>query len=278
VGGEGQLYVGALGILFAAKLFGGVESAWLGLPLTIAGAALLGGLWGGLAGALKAYRGNHEVITTILLNFIGINLVNYFIFYPFRNNDTQSPESFGLPESFRFGTFENLAKGMGISFFDGTPANFAFLVAVAAAVLLHVFLFRTRVGFEMRVVGTNPVASRFFGISVAKMTVLAMGLSGALAGMASLNDIAGYHYRVIESFSPGYGFTGIAVALLARNRPLLIPLSALLFGAFQNASRDLEFFSNVISKELTFVIQALLISGAAVAPYFQERLRRKKHA
>ncbi len=266
IGAEGQLYMGALGILLVSLLLPNAP-AIAAIPLGILSAALLGGLWGAIAGVLKAKRGSHEVIVTILLNFVALYIVNYLILYPLDDPTTQKPESLPLGAGYAM----PLLSEIGLTVFDTTPVNTSLFVAIATALVIRFLLKSTPFGFEMRSVGYSSSASRIAGISVGRQTILAFVISGILAGMVGLNDVQGYHHKIIEGFSPQYGFTGIAVALLARNNPVGILFAALLFGTLHNGARDLEFLSDKVTKELAYVIQAVLIAAVA-APRFGETL------
>lgn len=277
IGAEGQLYIGATALV-AVGIFFPNTPAVIALPLGILTAALAGGLWGGIAGWLKAKRGSHEVIVTILLNFIALSLVNYLILYPLDDPSSQAAETAAVGHGFHIAKLSEVCQLVGLECFTSTPVNLTLFFALAIAALVHFFLFRTSTGFEMRAVGANPHAGRFAGIKVERHLVLAFFLSGALAGLVGVNEVMGYHHSVIEGFSPGYGFTGLAVALLARNRPVGILFTALLFGVLQNSARELEFLSERVTKELSFVIQAVLIAFIAGEAWFRgafERLKRR---
>jgi len=262
IGAEGQLSLGAISVVMIGTLFPRAP-AIIAVPLAIIVCATAGGVWGGLAGYLKAKRGSHEVIVTILLNFLATILVDYLILYPYHDPALQAPETLTIPPAFELAKFEDLAARFGISLFKTTPVNISLFIAVGMAVASYVFLFYTTRGFELRAVGKSSIAARFAGISVPANLTLSMFLGGALAGLVGINEVMGYHHSLIEGFSPGYGFTGIAVALLARNNPLGILLTALLFGSLQNSARELEFLSERVSKELSLVLQGALIAIAA---------------
>ncbi len=276
IGGEGQLYMGAMAVVVVAQAFSSAPS-WLAIPLGVGAAALAGGIWGGIAGWLKAKRGSHEVIVTILLNFLAIALVNYLILYPYDNPTSQSPESMEIPSAFTLPSLNTFFGFFGVTLFDSTPANVALFLAIGTALLCYFFLFHTSAGFALRSVGQNPTASRFAAISVSSQTIIATFVGGALAGLVGVNEVMGYQHKVLEGFSPQYGFTGIAVALLARSHPIGVIFSALLFGVLQNSARELEFLSEKVTKELAIVIQGVLISFvAAQALWISIFSRRKK--
>jgi general nucleoside transport system permease protein len=272
IGGEGQLYLGSIAIVAMAQLFPSAPF-WVGVPLAFVSAALAGGLWGALAGWLKAKRGSHEVIVTILLNFIALAIVNYLILYQYDNPVNQNPETVEVGEGYRIPSLNALFKIVGLSLFESTPANISIFLALAAAGLTYFFLFHTSYGFAIRCVGKSTRASEFAGISVPHQTILALFLGGLLAGLVGVNEVMGYQHKVIEGFSPQYGFTGIAVALIARSHPLGVILSALLFGVLQNSARELEFLSDKVTKELAVVIQGILICFVSAHALWQTLLK-----
>lgn len=253
IGAEGQLLWGAIGIVGFSHFFPNLP-AGLAIPCGFLIASFLGGIWGFLAGYLKSVRGTHEVISTILLNFIALYLVNYLILYPFKNLVTQAAETELISQEYWLGNL----------LFPTTPFNSSIFSAILAAGLVHYFLFRTRTGYELRAVGLNPRAAEFAGIPVKKRIVLAFFLAGCLSGLVGTNEVMGNEHKVIEGFSPGYGYTGIAVALLARNQPLGILFTSLLFGSLQNLSRELEFFGENITKEVALILQSLLVILVAI--------------
>ena len=140
-------------------------------------------------------------------------------------------------------------------------------MALVACVLVYIFLWRTKWGYEIRATGANPLAAEYGGISVKKQIILAMAVSGGLAGMVGINEVMGYRYRYYQGFSPSYGFTGIAVALLGRNHPFGVLLAALLFGALSRGGLFVDIFTENVSKDLVLVLQALVILLVAAVPF-----------
>ncbi|NBX75783.1 MAG: ABC transporter permease [Proteobacteria bacterium] len=260
IGAEGQLLWGAIAIVAFSRYFPNLPP-WSAIPLSFVVAALAGSLWGFLPGYFKAKRGTHEVITTILLNFIALSCVNYLILYPFKNPESQSAETSVLPAGYQLQTL----------WFPTTPVNVSLIIAIAVAIAVYVLLFRTSFGFELRTMGQSPRAAVFSGVLLSQRTLAVFMISGALAGLVATNDILGNEHKLIEGFSPGYGFTGIAVALLARNHPIGIIFSSFLFGSLQNFSRELEFFSQNISKEVSLILQAILIILVSTRDFWQRR-------
>ncbi len=277
IGAEGQLYIASVALTFVATHL--LLPIPLAIPLAIFAAMLGGGFWGGLAGFLKARMGSHEVIVTILLNFIAYSLTDYSILYLFRNPEVQNPESLEIFQSYRLPLLSDLSALVGLETFSTTPVNVTLFFAVLCAFLVHFFLFSTEKGFEVRAVGFNPKASKFNHISVEKNTILAFVIAGALTAGVAVNEIMGHQHKLIQGFSVEYGFTGIAVALLARNNPIGILFSAFLFGSLHNATREMEFMSEKVTKELSFILQALMIGFVASERVISEVLSRrgKKH-
>ncbi len=262
IGAEGQLTWGAIAVVIATRFFSFLPAP-LGILVGIFSGMLMGAAWGGLAGWWKAKRGAHEVIVTILLNFIAVGIVDYLLLYSFDDPEIQAPQTLPIPPEFQLPLLSDLFSKLGLDWFTTTPVNFSLFLAVALAILCHTLMKHTPLGFELRVVGRNPRAAAFSGMSVPKLTALAMAIGGGLAGLVGVNEVMGYRHAMIEGFSPGYGFTGIAVALLARANPVGILGTAFLFGTLHNSARELEFLSDHVSKELSMVLQGVLVALAA---------------
>jgi len=272
IGSEGQLHLGAVSIIAISSFFPTLPG-YFAIPLGMLAALFGGGIWGMLAGLLKAKRGSHEVIVTILLNFIGITLVNYLILYPFKNTAVQNPETHEIGVGYTLPLLSDFTEKLGSELFRTTPVNLTLFLSCFMAVVCFLFLFRTSWGYELRALGQNISAARFNGISTSKNFILAFAISGALSGLVGVNEVMGYHHKLIEGFSPQYGFTGIAVALIARNHPLGVILSALLFGAIHNGAREIEFLSENITKEISVIMEAMIIIIIAGQPYMRNLLK-----
>ena len=264
IGAEGQLTLGALAAAVVGILFPEVVFPW-GVLLSVIAAICVGGLWGALPGWLKAYRGSHEVITTIMLNAVAAGLASWITLYFFRNTESQNPETMNVGPGFM------LSKS---AFFEGAPLTAAILIAVASSAALSFFLWRTRPGYELRAVGTSEPASATAGISVRKVQIGAMALAGALAGLAGIGDVLGSSGKFKMGFSADYGFVGIAVALLARSNPIAIIFSAFLFAALHKGAADLDFETENVTRDLSVVLQACVILTVC-ADGFWEMLKRK---
>lgn len=270
IGAEGQLYAAAfmtawVGITFASW------PAWLLVPLCFLTALVAGGIWGGVPGVLKARFGAHEVITTIMMNFIAVALASYFTQYHYKPAGDPILETVPIGEGAHIARLGKFIPG----FPERIPLNLAFPLALLVCLLVYLFLWRTRWGYEIRATGANPAAAQYGGIAIGRQVVLAMSISGALAGLVAVNEVMGYRYRYYDSFSAGYGFTGIAVALLGRNHPVGVILASLLFGALLRGGLFVDIFSEHVSKDLVMVLQGIIILFVAAEALFRGLSRRR---
>ena len=262
IGAEGQLILAA----FVTALAGiklSFMPAWALVPVCVLLAAATGCAWATIPALLKVRFGAHEVINTIMMNFIAIGIVNYLVTGPFLAPGDQIPETALIAEAAHIPRAARLLAPFGVTLPSSLPLNASFLVAIAACCLVYVFLFRTRWGFEIRAVGLNPSAARAAGISVARNLILAMGISGVLAGMVALNEVMGYRYRYYDGFSPGYGFLGIAVALLGRNHPFGVLCAAILFGALVQGGLTVDMLTERVSKDIVYIVQGIIMVAVA---------------
>lgn len=249
IGAEGQLTLGALAAAAVGALFPGVPWPWApllsGLSAFFAGAA-----WGFIPGWLRARRGSHEVITTIMLNFVAGGLASWVTLYLLRNPETQYPETKPVGAGYWLHRFQ---------VFGDAPVSSALLLSLALAAAVHFFLWKTASGFELRAVGSNEEAARTGGVDTAKARILALTLAGGIAGLAGLGEILGNVGKFRLGFSPDFGFIGIAVALLAKGRPAAIVAAALLFGALHKGATDLDLETEKVTRDLSLILQALVI-------------------
>jgi simple sugar transport system permease protein len=277
IGGQGQYQMGAIIAVFIGSRF--VDMAHIPhVLLAIVLATLAGALWGAIAGFLKATVGAHEVITTIMLNWIAYWAGSY-LFY--RNGPLQNHQDVSIPIS------DDIAKGAHLSPIWGNPAlqalHSGIFIAIGALIAFYIILNRTTLGYEVRAVGFNPEAARYGGISVGRNFVIAMGISGLFAGLAGAIDILGWQFRlgVLDVQVSNIGFIGIAVALLGRNTAVGVGLSALLFGALltgtSTRSLDPNIFPPQLAGNLALMIQALvlLFVGADLLIIYVWRARKK---
>jgi simple sugar transport system permease protein len=228
------------------------------LPLMVLSAALFGGLWGALPGALRAWRGSHTVITTIMFNFIASALLGYLLVTQLNQAGTMSPESRAFAPSARLPGMHDLLHALGIGW-PRSPLNLSLLVALAAALVVWAVLWKSRSGYALRTVGFAPDAAHYAGIEPKRLMVGAMAASGALAGLVGVNEIAGVHGRLLADFVAGTGFAGIAVSLIGRNHPLGIVLASLLFGALYQGGAELAFEIPGFSRDTVVMLQGFIV-------------------
>lgn len=258
IGSEGQAYIGGLGVGIVALLLDRILPWWLTFPVAFVAACLFGGAWALVPAWLQAKRGSHIVITTIMFNFLAASLMIWLLV------DHLSPPGTLQPETRTFeagGTLPELGPLFDLVGLDagGAPLNITLFVALTAAVFVYVLIWRTRLGYEMRAMGHNPTAAVYAGISTVRITIIAMVISGALAGLMALNPIMGEQHRLLADFVGGAGFVGIAVALMGRAHPVGVILAALLFGMLYQGGAELAFEMPLISRDMIVVIQGLVI-------------------
>jgi simple sugar transport system permease protein len=270
IGAEGQLYVAAFATAWVGIKFGGTvvnifgkdeNWSWTSLPavvlvpLCILTAIVAGAVWGAIPGILKAKFGSHEVINTIMLNFIGIALVSYFTQYYYKIPGDPIMQSAPIGAAAQIPQLNEY-----LSFIPkDVPLNIAFLIAILMCIGVYVFLWKTKWGYEMRAVGENRFAAEYGGISPAKQTVVAMTMSGGLAGMVAIGEVLGNRHNYYHDFSGEWGYWGIAVALLGRNHPLGVFIAAIFFGVLMRGEIFVDAFTPRVSKDLGLVLQAIII-------------------
>ena len=257
IGGEGQAAMGGLGV--ALVLLALPWPHWaLALPVAMIGAAGFGALWALLPAWLQARRGSHVVITTIMFNFIAAAVLNYMLVNVLRPVGSMDPATASFPAGAHLPKLSEMAAGMGIVWGKDTPVNVTFFIAIAACLLVWALIWRTRLGYEIRAFGKSEPAALYAGISPLRITVLAMLVSGGLAGLMAVNNVMGEAERLVLNAVEGAGFIGIAVALMGRNHPVGVLLAALLFGFLYQGGGELALWTS-IPRELIVVIQALVI-------------------
>jgi simple sugar transport system permease protein len=263
IGGEGQAYIGGLGVGLVMLAFDTSLPLAVLLPLGILAAAAFGAAWAFVPAYLQAYRGSHIVITTIMFNFIAAALMVYLLVHVLIKPGQMSPESREFLPAAQLPFLHEILGGLGIPF-AATPLNISLIWALICCVGVWAYIWHTRWGYELRAVGHGEPAALYAGIRPRQVIVSAMCLSGALAGFLGFNEIMGVHHRLLINFPAGYGFTGIAVSLMGRNHPFGVVLASLLFGALYQGGADLAFEVPTITRELVVTIQGLVIlfSGA----------------
>ncbi len=257
IGGEGQALLGGLGVAIIC-LYIPWPHWTLALLGAAIGAAIFGAAWAAIPAFLQAKRGSHIVITTIMFNFIAAALLNYFLIGALKVPGSMEPASAKFPEAAHLPSFQDMFSFGESTLFRGAPANITFFVAVAACVALWALIWRTRLGYEIRAFGHSESAAKYAGISPTKIIMVAMLISGALAGMMAINNVQGEAERLVLNAVEGAGFIGIAVALMGRSHPFGVFLAALLFGFLYQGGAELALWTS-IPRELIIVIQALVI-------------------
>jgi simple sugar transport system permease protein len=263
IGGEGQAYIGGLGVGLVFLLLDQYLPALLLIPIGIIAAGLFGALWAFIPAWLQAYRGSHIVITTIMFNFIAASLMVYLLVNVLIKPGQMSPETRVFDES---SWLPFMHEFLAIFGFEVTrsPLNLSFFFALLCCLLVWIYIWRTRWGYDLRTAGYSEDAAVYAGIRPRKVIISAMCLSGALAGFVAVNEIMGVHHRLLMNFPAGYGFTGIAVSLMGRNHPVGIIMASLLFGVLYQGGAELAFEIPKITREMVVAIQGLIIlfSGA----------------
>ena len=258
LGGEGQAYIAGLGVSLVALAFDSVLPWWLTFPLAIAGAALVGALWALIPAYLQAKRGSHIVITTIMFNFIAASAMVYMLVNVLKPAAEQAPQTRQFLEGAQLPKLGFILEAFGLSV-RSAPLNISFLLALLMAVFVWALIWRTRLGYEIRTFGFSPKAARYAGISESRITIVAMMISGGLAGMMALNPIMGDQHHMALDFVAGAGFVGIAVALMGRSHPIGIVPAAILFGMLYQGGAELAFEMPNISRDMIVIIQGLVI-------------------
>lgn len=273
IGAEGQLFLGGLAAAYLGVRLAGLP--WqISLPIVVVGSMAAGAAWAFIPAMLKARIGAHEVITTMMFTYIGRYLVSYLVTGPLKAPG-QVPQTVEVAVNNRLPRLSDM-----MTFLQPTRAHAGILIAVVMAVVVWAILRYTAAGFEARAVGFNPFAAQAGGISVAATTVKSLCFSGALAALAGASEVLGVHYRLFDQFSSGFGFTGIAVALLAKNNPLGVVPAAILFGALSAGAGTMQLEAGVSQKVIS-VIQGIiifLIGAETIVTWAVRRMRRKKEA
>ncbi|QGG81178.1 ABC transporter permease [Litorivicinus lipolyticus] len=258
IGGEGQAYVAGLGVTLVALSFDTTLHWSLVMLLAMVAAALFGGLWALVPAWLQAKRGSHVVITTIMFNFIASSLMVYLLVNVLSPEGSMAPESRTFEVDGRIPKLDGFMQWFGVDI-GSAPLNASFFVALIACVAVYLLIWKTRLGYEIRAFGANPTAAAYAGINPVRITLIAMMLSGALAGLMALNPVMGDQARLNVEFVGGAGFVGIAVALMGRAHPVGIVLASILFGMLYQGGAELAFEKPNITRDLVIAIQGLVI-------------------
>lgn len=237
IGAEGQFYLGAWGAtLIVENVLGNDASPWVFIPLMLVSGFAFGALWGFVPGILKARFNVNEIITTLMLNYISLFWVAYWVFGPWSERGFQLTPTFPrqawLPRLMDYASFFKPISGMTV--------HLGFVFAVLAAVGVWYLLTRTRFGYEIRLIGDNPNAAKYAGVNIAAMTIFVFMLSGGLAGIAGMSEVTGVVHRLQDRISPGYGFTAIIIAWLAKLNPWAVIPVSIIFGGLLIGSREIQ--------------------------------------
>lgn len=270
----GLFNIGVEGQYLVAMMASALTGYYLHLPkllhilVALAAGALAGGIWAAIVGLLKAYRGVHEVINSIMLNYIGLYFTHYLLMYRFREPSQRAAATPYIQETAR------LTSGL----IPGSRLHTGFFIALLAAFFVWFFLWKTPAGYEIRAVGHSPGAAEYAGINVKKNIALAMFLSGILSGLAGAVQVQGVMYKFYEQMGfVGYGFDGIAVALLGRNHPVGVILGALLFGALTQGSGPMQAIAGV-PKTVVWIVQGTVVFFVAAENMLKYLRRRRAKA
>ena len=257
IGAEGQAYMAGLGVALVCLGAGGWPTV-LVIPAAVVVAAAGGAAWAFLPGWLQAKRGSHVVITTIMFNFIASAVMTYLLVNVMIKPGQQSPETREFDPSTWLPQVHDVLRWLGWEI-GRSPLNCSSLLALVAGAVVWFYLWHTRWGYELRTLGHNETAAVYGGIPPARTVVVTMAISGALAGLMSLNEVMGVHHRLLLNFPGGAGYVGIAVALMGRNHPVGIVLAAVLFGALYQGGSELSFDMPKLTRDMVVVIQGLII-------------------
>jgi len=253
IGAEGQLAFGAVASAWVGYALPGLMHtnlpAFIHIPLAIGAGMLAGAIWGAIPGALKAYTGGHEVINTIMMNYIALNTASFLLNGPMKDPD---------PSNLSARTPIIAVSAQIPPVFEGLRFHWGFILALVMAVIVWWLLWKTTLGFEIRTVGANPDAAQYAGINSKRTIVITMALSGMLAGLAGAIEVTALNYRHELGFAVGYGFDSIAIALLGKTNPFGVILAAILFGGMRNGATRMQFLTQ-IPTDIISMIQALIL-------------------
>lgn len=258
IGAEGQFIMGAFGAsaIILAPVLPPETSGWIFIPVMILAGMAAGAAWGFIPGYLKAAFNVNEIISSLMLNYIAVAWVNFWIFAVWTEGGFQMSPTF--PKSAWLPRLLDFAEGVPV--LSGLTTHFGLALGIVAAVILWIVIYRSRWGYEIRLIGDNPRAARYAGINITRNTVLVMMVSGALAGLGGMSEVTGVVHRLQTSpLNAGYGFTGIIVAWLGKLNPLVIIIVSILFGALILAGREIQ--PSGVPKMIQGIILVCLIAS-----------------
>ncbi len=269
IGGEGQMVIGGFALTWVGFTITGLPW-YLHIPFGILAGILAGAFWGAIPGYLKATRGVHEVVTTIMLNWIAVALTQYLTM-AYKPPESWIPHTYKIAKSAQLSRIYIYLNSIGIDFPRSNLLNTAFFLSLAAVFIVAYILKKTKLGYEIRAVGLNPSAAECAGISVPKNTVLAMAIGGALAGLAGVNQVMGYKHRFQYGVFGGLGFDGIGVAFIGKNSPFGVVLAALLFGILDQGGLAID-VSTKVPREIVLVLKAVILIFVVVSTEITKRM------
>ncbi len=240
IGAEGQFYLGAFGasLIVLAPVVPAETSPWIFIPLMMISGMIFGALWGFIPGFLKAKLGVNEIISTLMMNYIAVAWNNFFLFGKWSYQGFQMSEKF--PKNALLLRLSDIAKTYSIKSLQGMALHLGILFALITAIIIYLLIYRSKWGYEIKLTGDNAKAANYAGINIVRNTVLVMALSGAVAGLAGAVEISGVVKRFQGSISPGYGYTGVIIAWLAKLNPLLAVPVSVFFGGLIIAGREIQ--------------------------------------
>ncbi|MBD3307999.1 ABC transporter permease [candidate division KSB3 bacterium] len=271
IGGEGQMVIGGFAITWVGFTFTALPGIML-IPLCILAGAAVGGLWGAIPGYLKARLGVHEVVNTIMMNWIAIFLVQYLTMQ-YKLPDDMKPQTRPIAEQAWLSFMYKPLEALGITFPKYIHLNTSIVLALLMVVVIWYLLKRTKVGYEIRAVGFNPSAAECGGISVAKNTVLAMAISGAMAGLTGVNQVMGDKHVFLHEVFDGVGFNGIGVALIGKNDPIGVVFAAVLFGVLEYGGFSASVLTgNKVPREIILILKAIILIFVVISGEITTRI------
>jgi len=260
IGAEGQFFLGAFGAsaVVLIPLLPAGTSPWIFIPVMMLAGFMAGALWGFIPGFLKARFNVNEIISTLMMSYIAVAWNNFFIFAVWSERGFQMTPVF--PKNAWLPRLTDFAKS--VPAFRGLTTHLGLIIALVAVVVVWFILYRSRWGYEIRLIGDNPKAARYAGINIGRNIILVMMLSGGLAGLAGASEITGVVHRLQGSISPGYGFTGIIIAWLAKLNPFAVVVVSILFGALLLGGREIQ------PSGVPKMIQGILLVSLIASDFF----------
>jgi len=272
IGAEGQLFLGGLAAAFVGLKVAGLPTL-ISLPIILLAAGLAGAAWAFIPALMKAKLGAHEVITTMMFSYIALYLVSFLVNGPLRDKSSSIPQTAELPITSQLPRLSDVMPFLGAN-----RAHVGIILGIFAALVVWWILKYTVLGYEARAVGFNPLAAETGGISVARITISSLCISGFLAGLAGAVEVMGVHDRLFVQFTSGFGFTGIAVALLAKNNPFGVILAAILFGSLSAGAGTMQLEAGVSQKVIAIIQGTIifLVGAETIVTWAVSRARGRK--